>query len=159
MHGRWSFAAVAIGVLASGCAASPARGPAPPGPVLIEARPRIVTAEEVTTEAELQARAEGALLSQNWHVAADTYLLLFRADPGGPRAAEYLFNRGLALEGLEDRAGARDVFLDLSNRFPGGPKARSALVRAASISATRSGRATSMIAVSLGSASAPTVRA
>ncbi len=135
MHGRWSFAAVAIGVLASGCAASPARGPAPPGPVLIEARPRIVTAEEVTTEAELQARAEGALLSQNWHVAADTYLLLFRADPGGPRAAEYLFNRGLALEGLEDRAGARDVFLDLSNRFPGGPKARSALVRAATLDA------------------------
>ncbi|MGA7123069.1 MAG: hypothetical protein WBY94_23420 [Polyangiaceae bacterium] len=102
---------------------------------MIEVRPRIVTADEVTTEEELQARAEGALLSQNWRVAADTYLLLFRANPGGPRAAESLFNRGLALEGLEDRPGARDAFLDLSNRFPGDPKARSALVRAATLDA------------------------
>lgn len=132
---RWSLPALAICVLASGCAASPAAEPASPRPTVIEVRPRIVTADEVTTEEELQARAEGALLSQNWRVAADTYLLLFRANPGGPRAAESLFNRGLALEGLEDRPGARDAFLDLSNRFPGDPKARSALVRAATLDA------------------------
>ena len=94
-----------------------------------------MTADDVATEEELRARAEGALLAQKWKLAADTYLVLFRAEPNGPHASEYLFNRALALEGLEDRPSARDTFLDLSTRFPEGPKARSALVRAATLDA------------------------
>jgi hypothetical protein len=104
-------------------------------PLHIDAQPRIVTPGEVTTEAELVRRAERALLEQRWREAAEAYSTLFEADPNGPRASEYLFDRGLALEGLEERAQARDVFLDLAGRFPEGPKARAALVRAATLDA------------------------
>src|ERR1019366_3872647 len=48
---------------------------------------------------------------------------------------EYMFDLGLALEGLEERAGARDEYLELARRFPTGLKARSALVRAATLDA------------------------
>ena len=136
MPRSWSFAALASGFVLSACGASHRPAPESPSPPLvIEARPRIVTPDEVTTEAELLSRAEGALLAQKWQVAADSYAFLFRADPSGSHASEYLFNRALALEGLEDRAGARDTFLDLATRFPSGPKARSALVRAATLDA------------------------
>jgi hypothetical protein len=46
-----------------------------------------------------------------------------------------MFALGLAFEGLQDRRGARDTFLDLARRFPDGPKARTALVRAATLDA------------------------
>jgi hypothetical protein len=127
--------ALVFGLLVSACAASPKPSASPPPPQLIEAQPRIVTADDVTTEADLLRRAERALMEQRWQEAADAYATLFKADPNGPRAGEYLFDRGLALEGLEDRAGARDAFLDLARRFPSGPKARSALVRAATLDA------------------------
>src|SRR5262249_24532845 len=75
------------------------------------------------------------LLEQKWQVAADAYATLFAANPQGPRAAEYLFNRGLALEGMDDRAKARDTFLDLARLFPQDAKARASLVRAATLDA------------------------
>lgn len=127
-----AFAILAI--LATACAAVPVASPAPP-PVRIEAQPRIVTANDVATEEELRARAEKAMLEQRWKEAADAYGTLLAADPGGPRAPGYLFERGLALEGLEDREGARDAFLDVASRFPGDARARSALVRASSLDA------------------------
>jgi hypothetical protein len=130
----WSWAvAAAMGGLACGCAASPARVAGPPAH--IDAQPRIVTADDVTTEAELEARGERALLEQRWKDAADAYRLLLAADPTGPRASGYMFDLGLSLEGLEARADARDTFLDLARRFPQGPKARAALVRAATLDA------------------------
>ncbi len=101
----------------------------------IDVPPAIVTADEVTTEPELAARGERALLEQRWKDAADAYRLLVAADPTGPRAPEYMFDLGLALEGLEERAGARDEYLELARRFPTGLKARSALVRAATLDA------------------------
>jgi len=94
-----------------------------------------VTPDEVITEAELAKRAERALVEQRWQVAADAYATLFAADSQGPHAAEYLFNRGIALEGMDDRAKARDVFLDLARLFPQDAKARAALVRAATLDA------------------------
>jgi hypothetical protein len=115
-----------------GCAAAT---PPPAAPVHIEAQPRIVTATDVATEAELEARAERALLEQRWKDAAEAFRLLFDSDPTGPRAADRLFDLGLSLEGLEDRPAARDAFLDLARRFPDGPKARAALVRAATLDA------------------------
>jgi hypothetical protein len=122
-------------VFFAACHAQSAGPPSLGPPLRIEAQPRIVTPDEVTTETELASRAEGALLKQRWRAAADDYAALLAADPNGPHAAEYLFNRGLALEGLEERASARDVFLDLARRFPEGPKARTALVRAATLDA------------------------
>jgi hypothetical protein len=104
-------------------------------PTHIEAAPRIVTPGEVTTEAELAARAERALMEQRWRDAADGYGTLLAADPAGPHATDYAFNRGLALEGLQERVRARDAFLDLARRFPDDPKARAALVRTASLDA------------------------
>jgi tetratricopeptide (TPR) repeat protein len=95
----------------------------------------IVTADDIATEAELEARGERALLEQRWREAAEIFRLLHRANPTGPKAADHLFNLGLALELLEDRAGARDAFLELATRFPEGPKARAALVRAATLDA------------------------
>jgi hypothetical protein len=118
---------------AYGCAAA-APGPAA-APVRIETQPVIVTADDIATEAELEARGERALLEQRWKDAADAYRLLLAADPNGPRASEHLFDLGLSLEGLEQRAEARDTFLDLARRFPAGPKARSALVRVATLDA------------------------
>jgi tetratricopeptide (TPR) repeat protein len=109
--------------------------PAVGSPAHIEAEPRIVTADDVTTQAELESRAERALLEQRWKDAADAYRLLLAADPSGPRASGYMFDLGLSLEGLERRADARDTFLDLARRFPEGPKARAALVRAATLDA------------------------
>ncbi len=111
----------------------------PPGPaaapVRIETQPVIVTADDIATEAELEARGERAMLEQRWKDAADAYRLLLAADPNGPRASEHLFDLGLSLEGLEQRAEARDTVLDLARRFPAGPKARSALVRVATLDA------------------------
>ena len=117
------------------CAASTAAAAPGPRRTLIEAQPRIVTADDVATEAELEARGERALLEQRWKDAAEAYRLLLAADPAGPRASEHMFNLGLSLEGLEQRAEARDTFLDLARHFPDGPKARSALVRVATLDA------------------------
>jgi hypothetical protein len=129
--------AVLLAVFAQGCAAHGAavatRAPAPP--VTVEAQARIVTPGEVTTEAELATRAERALLEQRWADAARDYRTLFEADPSGPHAGEYLFDAGLALEGMQERARARDAYLDVASRFPDGPRARAALVRAASLDA------------------------
>ena len=72
MGSRWScIVAATVGALLCGCgSARPARlGP----PVRIEAQPRIVTAEDVATEAELEARGERALLEQRWKDAAEAY--------------------------------------------------------------------------------------
>jgi hypothetical protein len=104
-------------------------------PTRIEAQPRIVTADDVATEAELEARGERALLEQRWKDAADAYRLLLAANPTSPRASGWMFDLGLSLEGLEQRADARDTFLDLARRFPEGPKARTSLVRAATLDA------------------------
>jgi hypothetical protein len=132
---RTTLSALALGLVASACAVSPKPALEAAPLMHIEAQPRIVTAGEVTTEPELVRRAERALLEQKWREAAEAYGTLFAVDPIGPHAAEYLFNRGLALEGLEERAAARDIFLDLVRRFSDGPKARSALVRAATLDA------------------------
>jgi hypothetical protein len=126
------------GALQCGCAASlRVSGPTgPTGPPLhIDAPAVIVTASDIATEAELESRGERALLEQRWKDAADAYHLLLAADPTGPRAPEHLFDLGLSLEGLEQRADARDTFLDLARRFPDGPKARAALVRSATLDA------------------------
>ncbi|HEY4015876.1 MAG TPA: hypothetical protein VGM06_21195 [Polyangiaceae bacterium] len=127
-----SFSFLACGLFMTACAASL---PPPAPPIRIEAQARIVTSSEVATEDELRARAERAMLEQRWKDAADAYGTLFDADPSGPRAPGYLFERGLALEGLEDRERARDAFLDLASRFPGDTRARGALVRASSLDA------------------------
>ena len=128
---------ILVGLVASlGAVACTHAGLTPVGPPLhIDVPPAIVTADDVTTEAELAARGERALLEQRWKDAAAAYRLLIASDPTGPHASEYLFDLGLSLEGLEDRAGARDAFLDLARRFPTGPKARAALVRAATLDA------------------------
>ena len=122
---------VTLGACACARSASPAAGP----PLHLDVPAAIVTADDITTEAELAARGERALLEQRWRDAADAYRLLVAADPPGPHAAEYMFALGLALEGLEPRAGARDVYLELARRFPAGPKARAALVRSATLDA------------------------
>jgi tetratricopeptide (TPR) repeat protein len=122
--------------LAAGCAPvarPPSSTPTEIAP--IEVPTAIVTRDDVATEAELEARGERALLEQRWQDAANAYRLLLSADPDGPRAAEHLFDLGLSLEGLSKRPEARDVFLDLARRFPDGPKARAALVRAATLDA------------------------
>jgi hypothetical protein len=128
---------VGVAVLAialAGCASSP-RATRAQAPLVIAAQPRIVTDKDTFTIGELVARAEGALLEQRWKEAAEDYRLLFAADPEGPHAAEYLFDRGLALEGAQERSEARDVFVDMAQRFPRAPRARGALVRAASLDA------------------------
>jgi len=125
---------VATSPVTGGCAARIPRGSASP-PLHIAVAARIVTATDVTTEAELARRAERALVEQRWQEAADDYRTLFLADPSGEHASDYLFDLGLALEGLQDRAKARDTFLDLVRRFPEGSRAREALVRAASLDA------------------------
>jgi hypothetical protein len=104
-------------------------------PSRIDAQQRIVTADEVTTEAELAGRGERALMEQRWQDAAIAYRTLLAADPSGPHASEYAFDLGLALEGLQERVRARDAFLELARRFPAGSKARVALVRAATLDA------------------------
>jgi hypothetical protein len=135
VRGAWLALGLVGGVAAGACAGPSAANRSIGQPVAIMARPRIVTADEVTTEAELAERGERALLEQRWVDAAAAYRTLVSADPGGPRASEYLFDLGLALEGAQERGQARDAFLDLSHRFPDGPKARAALVRAATLDA------------------------
>jgi hypothetical protein len=125
---------VAIVALASSACAQVVPPPASPPPH-IDAPAAIVTANDIATEGELAARGERALLERRWKDAVDAYRLLVAADPTGPHAREYMFDLGLALEGMESRAGARDVYLDLARRFPEGPKARGALVRAATLDA------------------------
>jgi len=104
-------------------------------PAHIDAEARIVTPGEITTEPELATRGERALMEQRWQDAADAYRTLVAANPAGPHVADYTFDLGLALEGLQQRTQARDVFLELAHRFPGDTKARASLVRAASLDA------------------------
>ena len=127
---------VTAGALACACAPVGSRPASLGPPTHIDVQPSIVTPDEVATESELEARGERALMEQRWKDAADTYRLLLAADPAGPRASGHLFDLGLSLEGLGDRAKARDTFLDLAQRFPEGPKARAALLRAAALDAT-----------------------
>jgi hypothetical protein len=123
-------------LLAFACA-HPASRPAASGPPMhVDVQATIVTPEEVTTESELEARGERALMEQRWKDAVDAYRLLVAADPTGPHALDHLFDLALSLEGLEERAKARDTFLELARRFPEGPKARAALLRAAALDAT-----------------------
>ncbi len=126
--------AALLAALASACA-SPRPPVAPGPPTHLDAQPRIVTADDVTTVAELEARGERALQEQRWKDAAEAYRLLIAADPTGPKSSGYRFDLGLSLEGLEQRAEARDTFLDLARLFPEGPKARGALVRVATLDA------------------------
>jgi tetratricopeptide (TPR) repeat protein len=102
---------------------------------VVQAAPRIVTADDVTTEPELAARAERALATGRWQDAAQAYDTLLRVSADGPHAPEYLFDLGIALEGMQQRSRARDAFLELARRFPDASQARSALVRAASLDA------------------------
>jgi hypothetical protein len=129
----------ALGVAAAGiallCCAHSTPGSRGAAVTTFAVEPRIVTATEITTESELARRAERALVEQRWQDAADAYRSLVSADPDGPHTSEYLFSLGLALEGLQDRAGAQGAFLLLARRYPAGPKARAALVRAASLDA------------------------
>jgi tetratricopeptide (TPR) repeat protein len=118
------------------CAAAPRPAPATLSPPThIDAAARIVTPGDITTEPELATRGERALMEQRWHDAADAYRTLLAAEPSGPHAADYTFDLGLALEGLQQRAQARDAFLELARRFPEDAKARASLVRAASLDA------------------------
>ena len=136
MGRRQVTAAFALALSGASACGTGAVRPAQVGPPLtITAQTRIVTPNDVVTEGELVKRAERALLEQRWQEAADAYGTLYQADPNGPHAAEYLFDRALALEGLERRADARDAFLELVRRFPDGAKARSALVRTATLDA------------------------
>jgi tetratricopeptide (TPR) repeat protein len=132
------FVLAALGLLlCPACAASRfgrAARPSDPGPIVI-AKTRIVTADDVTTEPELAAAAERALMEQRWSDASIALHTLLAADPTGPHAPEYRFDLGLALEGLHDRASARDAFLEVARMFPDGPRARSAMVRAATLDA------------------------
>lgn len=127
---------VVLTCLAAGCAAAPAAPPVAPGPpVQVSVAPAIVTPSEAATEAELAARGERALMEQRWADAIAAYRTLVAADVTPEHSAEYLFDLGLAFEGAQSRTEARDTFLELARRFPTGPKARSALVRAASLDA------------------------
>jgi hypothetical protein len=127
----WVAAAFALPACAP---AMPALHAVPP-PAVVHVPPRIVTPDEVTTEAELAARGERALIEQRWQDAVDAYRILLRADSSGPRASAYMFDLGLALEGLQQRGKARDVFLELARGFREDPKARAALLRAATLDA------------------------
>src|SRR3981081_3218229 len=100
--GRTSVALAAL--FASACASFDARRTVPTPPSRVDAQQRIVTPDEVTTEAELVARGERALMEQRWQDAAIAYRTLLAADPSGPHASEYAFDLGLALEGLQERA-------------------------------------------------------
>ncbi len=117
----------------AGASRVPSTPPAPPAH--IDAEARIVTPGEITTEPELATRGERALMEQRWQDAADAYRTLVAASPAGPHVADYTFDLGLALEGLQQRTRARDTFLELAHRFPGDTKARASLVRAASLDA------------------------
>jgi tetratricopeptide (TPR) repeat protein len=132
------FVLAALGILLCPACAASRLGTAVrlsnPEPVII-AKTRIVTADDVTTEPELAAVAERALMEQRWSEASSALHTLLAADPTGPHAPEYRFDLGLALEGLHDRASARDAFLEVARMFPDGPRARGALVRAATLDA------------------------
>jgi hypothetical protein len=125
-----------LSVLLAGCAAATPSPVAPAAPPIhYEARPVVVTPDDVATEPELAARGEKAMLEQRWDDAVAAYRTLVAADPSPEHASEYGFDLALSLEGAQSRKEARDAFLDLARRFPTGPKARSALVRAASLDA------------------------
>ena len=125
-----------LAFVSSACAATPALPPAAYGPAThIDVHAVIVTPSDVETEPALAARGERALMEQRWQDAVAAYRTLVAADATPEHAAEYLFDLGLALEGAQSRREARDTFLALARRFPDGPKARSALVRAASLDA------------------------
>ncbi|MEI7893533.1 MAG: hypothetical protein WCI05_10595 [Myxococcales bacterium] len=106
-----------------------------PPPVVIETPPHIITPTEVVTEAELVQRGEGSLLRQRWADAKQAFETLLSAYPDGPNTARYLFDLALAYEGLEEREHARDRYLEVATRFAANPKARLALMRAATLQA------------------------
>jgi hypothetical protein len=130
-------AALSLSALSSlGCAARSAEPAAAPGPpALVQVHPVIVTTSDAALEPELAQRGERALMEQRWSDAIDAYRTLVLANPTAEHLPEYMFDLALALEGAQSRIEARDAFLAVAARFPDGPRARSALVRAASLDA------------------------
>jgi hypothetical protein len=138
MIGRFiAFSTLVLALAASGCAGEPLpapKAPTPP-PTTVTASNSIITPTGTSTEPELARAGSEALLKQQWKEAADAYGLLVKAITDGPNVPTYVFNLALAYEGLEERDHARDTYRDLARRFPASSNARSALVRAATLSA------------------------
>jgi tetratricopeptide (TPR) repeat protein len=126
---------LALVLASAGCASTPPPNPAQPPPLNFATQTAIVTDKEVGTEEDLKRKGERALMEQRWQDAVDAYKALLAADPSGPHAPDYLFNLALAQDGLQDRPGARDSFLQLATKYPTQPNARAALVRAATLDA------------------------
>lgn len=118
-----------------GAAPPPTSPPVAAAAPAITASNAIITPNGTTTEQDLARTGGEALLKQQWKEAADAYALLVKAITDGPNAPTYLFNLALAYEGLEQRDKARDAYRDLAKRFPASANARTALVRAATLSA------------------------
>src|SRR5277367_4206761 len=100
-----------LAALLMGCSGARSRPPVA-APAFVQAEPRIVTPTEAISETELRDRGAGALAAQNWRVAADDFATLGQAVPESSHAADDLFDLALALEGLQERSGARDAFLE-----------------------------------------------
>jgi len=71
------------------------------------------------------------LLAGAYARALATFEQLLRLAPDGPTAAPSLFNYGIALEGLGDRAGALERYREFLRRYPGSPFERGAMLRSA----------------------------
>jgi len=130
----WSLLASPL-ALACGQGSAPRPAAIAAATLVIQAPARIVTPDEVISEPELVARAERALDEQRWGDASRDYALLVAAYPEGPHVADYLFNLGVAQEGAQERAKARDTFIDLARRFPKDRSARASIIRAATLDA------------------------
>ena len=119
--------------LSVACGGAPIKPTEPPAHITTEER--IVTEHEVTTARELTAKAERALLGQQWEEAAAALSLLLSAEPASPKAPEWLMNLAMAYERLEQRDKARATVQKVYEQFPNAPQARPALLRAATLHA------------------------
>lgn len=134
----WSWCGVAFSVASAACGgATPAPRAATRAkpPVVIEVERQIITKDFAISESALRRKAELALMAHQWQDAADDYDLLITSDVDGPHVEPYWMGLALAYEGLEQRDKASDAYRQVANRFPKSPDARTALIRASTLTA------------------------
>jgi len=133
------LAAALAAVLVLGCASAQGPGAAAPksaesrgsGPADPTVLPRtVITPGSEADLDELFGQAEKKLAAGDSAGAAQGFDRVYRLEPTGPRAAEALYQGGLAHEQAGDRGTSLQRFEQLASRFPTHALARDALLRA-----------------------------
>ncbi len=128
---RWRLLLASLAALTCQACQAPTPKAPLPAPRVVTTERQIITPDDGATVRELRRRGEVALEEQRWQDAKDAFQTLLASSriAEDPAVSLYLFDLGLAEEGLGDRPHARERYAEIAQRFPTTPDARTALLR------------------------------